>query len=172
MVKKSTLLIGIVLLLAAGVGTYAALAVFAPKQATKTATDQRSQISDDVVAPSDDTSDSGKITMTRRDVAVKNIMSTIAANMTSYTANNRGAVIQTESQLSSFVASYLADVDLTDSVTGTPYQISLDGPGEGIIYYQPGYKCSDDGLTTVLGSSRQIALTTTLPSGTAYCIES
>lgn len=172
MVKKSTLIIGSVLFLVTGVGVYGALFILAPNHVPASSSTERSAHPQDETTSSSDTSGDDKRNAMRRDSSVKNAMAAFAAGMTSYAANNRGSIVRAESQLSSFVVSYLADTNLTDPVTGTPYQISMSASGEGIIHYQPGYTCSEDGLSIASGSSRQFALVTILSSGASYCIES
>ena len=169
MVKTSTIMIGIAALAMAGVGTFAILALLAPKQSTnETAGTANTSNSQEATPPAEDESATNALEVARQDTEVKNTLSRITAGLYSYSSNNRGALVQTESQLESFVATYLADTNLTNPVDNTPYQISLTA-GEDVIYYQPGYVCSEDKTAAVPGTARQFALTVTLPSGASYC---
>lgn len=166
MVKKSTIAIGCMLFLVAGVGAYFALTVWGPKETApaNTATVPATNESTDEVIDDEDTTED--LVVAQQDVAVKNILASIASGMVSYASNNRGVIVQTDAQLAAFTTTYLADVDLTNPATETAFQISLTSQDEEIIFYQPGHTC--DGP----GTSRQFALTTTLPSGAVYCIDS
>ena len=175
MVKNSTVIIGITLFFVVGIGTYAVLAAFRPKQATNETTETEVLVDvQDGDQTSDDTSATGatsSFTTARQDTTVKNTLAMIHTQLTSYTSNNRGAVIQTEAELASFTTIYLADIDLTNPVSNNTYTISLTD-GEDTIHYQPGYTCDADGVAGIPGTTRQVALTVTLPSGAPYCFSS
>lgn len=152
----------IVLIGAAGAGTYFVLDALKADDTTNDSTTVDSSTKD---TKTEDTG-SGKVDTARNDTIVKNTLTKISIAMTNYASNNRGALPKTESVFTP----YLTNVDLKNPATNVDYTVSFTEKSANTIYIQPGFICSADGTSVQVGTSRQFAITATLPSGMQYCL--
>ena len=180
MAKKLLMILGAIVLVGLiGTATYVALGALFPKDEqsvdSEAASEVPSSTDDDATLDTDLTDISaGKaedtsITTVQHDVAVKNLLTEIEANIISYQANNRGVLPQTNETLASFTQQYLTGVDMTNPASNNTYTLNLTELRANTIFFQPGYTCNEDATASTVGTARQFALTVTLPSGAVYC---
>ena len=151
----------IVLIGAAGAGTYFILDAL---KADETANDTTTVDSSTKDTKTEDT-DSEKLDTARNDNIVKNSLSKVSSAIVKYMSNNRGVLPTTETVLTP----YLADVDLKNPATEVDYTVSFTEKSASTIYIQVGFTCSADGTSVQAGTSRQFAVSATLPSGVQHC---
>ena len=180
MAKKLLMILGAIVLVGLiGAATYVALGALFPKDEQSV----DSEVSSGVASSTDDgaasdtdpvDTDAGQagdtsVATVQHDVAVKNMLAKVEANIISYQANNRGVLPQTNETLTSFTQQYLVGVDMTNPVSNNTYTLNLTELRADTIFFQPGYTCNEDATASTVGTARQFALTVTLPSGAVYC---
>lgn len=104
------------------------------------------------------------------DTQIKHNLNQIAASLSNYAANNRGAYPTSGSETITFENNYLNNLDV-DPITKKKYSISAAaGDDFAKVDYRVGYTCAADGTLVAGTSSRQFGLVTALTSGKMFCV--
>lgn len=171
MVKKIFLVLGAVIIVgAAGVGTFFILQSTAPQRVEPTS--NNSQAANTPPTQNEDTSSNTSILQSTRDSKVKNTLTSIATQVQVYMANNRGVPPSTQAALDTFKDQYLTNIDLTHPVSKEPFMLLIgqDTASASTINYWPGYTCESSEKAPVVSTSKQdFALSVILPSETIFC---
>jgi hypothetical protein len=178
--KNSIKIIGATLLvLGTGVATVFIFDAVTPERTTEltsTTSKNNPTVSPDTADTVAEVTQAEQVELQRQDVETKVILSKAASALSNYASNNRGALPSTDDELSEFFLSYLLGDELSNAAATITYKLLLN-PTEAspaVIAYQPGFVCSkeDSSAAAVAGTKRQFALSTTLPSGSNYCLSS
>ncbi len=103
------------------------------------------------------------------DSVVRTDMNRIIVELNNYSADNNGRFPSNPDEYSAFDQGYLLQLG-EHPVSGLPYSIDELRSGTHEVVRFANGSCADDGSIQPATSSRQVAISTELPSGQLYCV--
>jgi hypothetical protein len=105
-----------------------------------------------------------------QDKEIERAVTSVAASLEEYAANNNGSLPLLSSEVDSFNSTYI-DQTMLHPVNHKPYLVVQTGPKDNELLYLKYKKCGADGTLVSTTNKRSYAIQAKLISGENYCID-